>query len=135
MRSRTLSVSVHADPIHVYEFVIDPQNLPRWAPGFAHAVQRTPSGWMVDTGDSSVGIRFEPENRLGVADHWVTVEPDVVVYNALRIVPNGDGTEVVFTFFQTPDLTEAALVAAADLVAADLQTLRSVLENPTTEAR
>ena len=90
---------------------------------------------MVDTDESSVGIRFEPENRLGVADHWVTIEPEVEVYNALRIVPNGEGTEVVFTFFQTPDLTEADFVAATDIVAADLQTLKSVLESPTTEAK
>ena len=130
MRSRTVSVSVSVDPTDAYHYVVDPRNLPQWARGLARAVRESSAGWTVDTGEGPVPIRFEPHNSLGVADHWVTVETGDEVYNAVRIVANGDGAEVVFTFFQTPDLDDAGFETAARLVAADLQMLKTILEHP-----
>jgi len=121
---------VDVDPTDAYHFVVDPRNLPRWARGFARSVRESAGGWIVETAEESVPIRFQSHNSLGVADHWVTIRTGAEVYNAVRIVGNGDGAEVVFTFFQTPDLTDADFEAAAGLVAADLQTLKALLEHP-----
>jgi hypothetical protein len=125
---RTLTQSVDAEWRAVYDFVIDPNNLPRWAPNFARSVSESSDGWSVETDTGTVGIRFEPINDLGVADHWVTIEPGVEIHNAVRVIANGRGAEVTFTFFQTPDLNDDDFAGAADLVTADLAMLRTLLE-------
>ena len=35
MRSRHISVVIHRPPGEVYEYAVDPDNLPRWAAGLA----------------------------------------------------------------------------------------------------
>ena len=39
--SRTLSVSIGCDPAKVYEFVSNPENLPKWAKAFCKAVKKS----------------------------------------------------------------------------------------------
>jgi hypothetical protein len=50
------------------------------------------------------------------------------VYNALRVTPNGSGAEVSFTLLRLPDMTEEDFERDAEMVRADLETLKSLLE-------
>ena len=40
-------------------------------------------------------LRAAPPNAFGVIDHDVTLESGVTIQNAVRIVPNGEGSEFV----------------------------------------
>jgi len=46
----------------------------------------------------------------------------------MRVVPNGDGSEVLITVFQQPEMTEAQYQQDLGLVKRDLERLKRVLE-------
>jgi Polyketide cyclase / dehydrase and lipid transport len=127
-KSKTLSVSIDCPPDQVYAFVSNPANLPRWATAFAQSVRQTGSGWIVETRDGPMGIEFVAENEFGVIDHTVTLESGTQILNPMRVVPNSSGSEVIFTLFQPPGMSEQKFDEDAGMVERDLRTLKSVLE-------
>jgi hypothetical protein len=126
--ARTISESIDCPPDRVYEFVSDPRNLPRWS--FFGAVTRDGEEWRVETPEGTVGFRFIERNALGVLDHVVTLGSGEEVRVPMRVVPNGDGSEVLLTVFRSPGTTEQAFAADAGQVQRDLATLKRVLEQP-----
>jgi hypothetical protein len=128
LRSLTLSVAIARPPRVVYDFVHDVGTWPRWATGFCLAARRDGDGWVIDTVDGPLRLRMTPRNELGVLDHTVTVAPGVDVLNPMRVVANGDGSEVLFTLFQPPGASDERFRDDARLVRGDLITLKSVLE-------
>jgi hypothetical protein len=128
LRSRTLSVSIACPPGRVYEFVSNPENLPRWAAGLGRSVRKSGSGWIVETRDGPMTIAFVEPNPFGVLDHRVTVKPGLEISSPMRVIPNGSGSEVLFTLFQVPGMSDEKFVEDAALVEHDLRTLKKVLE-------
>jgi hypothetical protein len=51
-----------------------------------------------------------------------------VVYNPMRVIPNGDGCEVVFSLRRLPGMSSEDFERDAGLVQADLTRLKQVLE-------
>jgi hypothetical protein len=128
LRSQTLSVSVECSPGHVYEFVSNPENLPKWARAFCRSVRRSEGDWIVETSDGPMRITFVEQNEFGVLDHYVSPAPGLEILNPMRVVPNGSGSEVIFTLFQSPDMSEEEYSEDLRLVEHDLRTLKDVLE-------
>jgi hypothetical protein len=113
----------------VYEYVADPRHLSAWAAGLAHQdVEQVDGHWVAESPMGRVTIGFTPPNELGVLDHDVTLPSGETVHNAMRVVPNGDGCDVVFTVQRRPEMDDAAFAADAQTVQSDLETLRSLLE-------
>lgn len=69
--SRTLSVTIACPPRTVYEFASNPENLPRWASGLCKSVWKSKAGWIAETPQGPVQIRFVEKNDFGVLDHYV----------------------------------------------------------------
>jgi hypothetical protein len=46
----------------------------------------------------------------------------------MRVILNGDGSEILFTLIQHPDMTDQQFQEDAELVLGDLHTLRRLLE-------
>jgi hypothetical protein len=63
-----------------------------------------------------------------VLDHLVTMPSGVEVYIPMRVVANGEGSEVIFTLFQTPGMTDEILERDIRWVTGDLATLKDLLE-------
>jgi len=63
-----------------------------------------------------------------VLDHYVTLPDGTECYNPLRIVANGAGSEVTFTLFRLPRMSDDAYAADAEAVTRDLATLKALLE-------
>ena len=126
--THTISVSIDCPPERVYAFVADPANLPRWATAFVLSAKPSASGWVVDTPGGCVGLRFVEANALGVLDHYVSPAPGVEILNPMRVVPNGTGSEVLFTLFQLPGTPDERFEEDAAMVERDLATLKQVLE-------
>jgi len=129
--SRTLSVSIARPAEAVYHFVADPRNLPRWAQGLGATVRKSANGWIVDSANGSVGLRFAPHNDFGVLDHWVTLESGTVVYVPMRVLANGADSEILFTLLRLPDMSDATFAADAAQVRRDLENLKRLLESRT----
>lgn len=128
LSSRTLSVSIACPPTKVYEFVRDPRNLPQWAPAFCKSVRPAGDNWTVETPQGPIGLRFAGRNALGVLDHYVSPTPDVEIYVPMRVVPNETGSEVLFTLFRMPGVTDTGFEEDVGFVQQDLNTLKGVLE-------
>ena len=63
-------------------------------------------------------------------DHVVTLGSGEEVRVPMRVVPNGDGSEVLLTVFRSPRSTDEEFAADAGQVERDLATLKHVLEQP-----
>jgi hypothetical protein len=128
LQSRTLSISIGCRPDKVYVFVSNPENLPRWAAGLCKSIRKSGAGWIVETTQGPMNVRFVKNNDLGVLDHYVTPAPGVEVYVPIRVLPNGSGSTVLFTLFQLPGMSDEKYAEDAGLVTRDLETLKRVLE-------
>lgn len=127
---RHITVSIARPPAAVYAFAGDPRNLPRWAAGLARAeVTREGDHWVAESPMGKVRIRFTEPNALGVLDHDVTLPDGVTVHNPMRVLPNGDGSEFVFTLIRQPGMTDAQFEEDAAMVEADLRRLKARLED------
>jgi hypothetical protein len=129
MIATTVSVSIERPCRDVYAFISHPPNLPRWAAGLARAVRQDANGWIADTAQGPLRLRFAPPNEHGVADHHVSAAEGREVYVPIRVVPNGGASEVMITVFRQPQMTDAQYQADLGLVRADLDRLRRVLED------
>ena len=129
MQARVIHISVERDWHDVAKFVLDPENMPQWASGLAAGLDRRGDHWVADGGPlGEIKVRFAPANDLGVADHEVTLSDGKTFQNALRVVPNGDGAEVMFTLLRTPGMSDADFQSDADHIDKDLKMLKSLID-------
>ena len=106
----------------------DPRNLPAWAAGLADGVVELVDGeWVVTSPMGRATVAFVPSNAYGVADHDVTLPSGEVVTNPLRIVPNADGCDVIFTVRRRIGMSPEQIAADVDAVTTDLATLRALM--------
>jgi hypothetical protein len=133
MESRHVSIWIETAPEVVYEFAADPHTWRRWAAGLAEGgLRQTADGWVADSPMGKVTVEFAPPNEFGVLDHVVRLPSGEAVYNPLRVIPGGVGAprcEVLFTVRRRDGMSDAQLDADASAVAADLDTLRRLLED------
>jgi Polyketide cyclase / dehydrase and lipid transport len=124
-------ISVHIDrrSAEVYEFASDPTNLLRWAAGLARSeVRKDGNEWVANALFGKVRVRFAERNALGVMDHDVTLESGVTVHNPMRVVPNGEGCELVFTLIRRPGMSDEEFARDKAAVENDLKTLKDLME-------
>lgn len=99
----------------VVAFASNPKNLPKWAEGIS----------------DKVTVRFVPPNEHGILDHYVTADGKTF-YNPMRVFENDGGSEVVFTLFRMPGVTDEAYEKDAQTIATDLERLeRSISRGDT----
>ena len=126
--SKQISEWIDRRATDVYEYASDPANLPQWAPGLGNTVENVDGQWYVDTQSGRVGFAFVERNKYGVLDHEVTLPSGEVIYNPMRVIPDGDGCEVVFTLRRLPDMSDDDFERDTGLVQADLTRLKHVVE-------
>jgi hypothetical protein len=128
MRTDTKTISIHAAPARVVQFLADPQNLPRWAVGFARSVRSTDEGWFVATESGDIGIRIEADIESGVVDFFMSPAPGVEAAANSRVLPNDQGAEYVFTQFQIPGEPDDIFAKKVQALVHELTVLKAVLE-------
>ena len=127
-RAHTVSVGIAVEPGTVYAYASDPANLPTWAPGFVKSIEKQGARWIAQTSLGQVAFRFAPPNDLGVLDHDVDLS-NTSFHNPMRVIPNGTGSEVLFTLLQLQGVSDEQFQRDMDTVRADLNKLRTVLEH------
>ena len=126
--SRHISEWIDRPAAEVYEYAVEPANLPRWAPGLGSSVEKVGDRWFVETSEGRAGFAFVRRNEFGVLDHDVTLPSGEVVYNPMRVIADDRGCEVVFTLRRRPGMSDAEFSEDAGAVAADLARLKRNLE-------
>ena len=125
---RHLSVSIARPPSVVYVFASNPANAPAWASGLAGAIKHVGSEWVAESPMGQVKIRFAAQNTFGVLDHDVTLPSGVTIHNPMRVMANGEGSEVVFSLFRRPGVSDAKFSEDATWVMKDLEMLKWAME-------
>ena len=127
--SRHVSTVIAAPVAAVYAVAADPTRLSEWAAGLAGTPLVQADGvWFAESPFGRVAVRFSPRNEFGVLDHVVTMPTGEEVLNPMRVLPHGDGSEVVFSVRQREGMTDDEFAADVRAVAADLAALRDLVE-------
>ena len=129
LNSRTITCSINRPPSEVYNFASNPENLPQWVRSFCLSVKKSGDDWLMETPTDFVRICFVPANEFGVLDHVVMLPDGQSILNPMRVVANGEGSEIMFMLFQLPEMTDEQFAKDARMVEADLQTLKTVMES------
>ncbi|NLR96285.1 SRPBCC family protein [Rhizobium sp. P38BS-XIX] len=128
MSAKIVHIAIERSWQEVYDFASRPQTIALWASGLASGLTQDGDEWIAEGTLGSARVRFAPRNDFGVIDHTVTLESGLQVHNALRVVPNGDGCEVMFTLLKLPDMDDTQFADDAAHVLQDLQKLKELLE-------
>ncbi len=126
--AKHISVSIDLSAAEVYEFASNPENLPKWAGGLSGTISKVNDHWIAESPMGRVKIKFAERNEFGVLDHNVTLPSGVEFYNPMRVFANGRGSEVVFTLYRLPDMTEETFAEDAAMIETDLRALKTLLE-------
>jgi hypothetical protein len=126
--AKHLSISIERSAAEVYEFASDPENLPQWAGGLSGSIKKIDDGWLAEGPMGTVKVNFAEPNKFGVLDHEVTLASGIKFYNPMRILPNNDGSEVIFTLYRQADMSDQQFAIDAESVQRDLNTLKSLIE-------
>lgn len=127
LETRTITISIERDWREVYAFTSVPENFPRWASGLG-SLRRQGGKWITQTPDGPMTARFTAPNAFGVLDHHVSPAQGAELYIPLRVIANGAGSEITFTLFRQPGMSDEKFAADAEWVRRDLQTLKRLLE-------
>jgi uncharacterized membrane protein len=127
--SRHISVSVNHPADNVYAFAANPENLPRWASGLSGSIENIKGEWIAESRMGKIKIEFAGRNNFGVLDHDVTLPSGEKLYNPMRVFPNNDGSELVFTLYRRPGMSDRMFAEDAETVTRDLEKLKTLLES------
>lgn len=130
MTSTFVSETINVPASVVYDYVVNPANLPAWAPGLIGdgSVEQVDGAWVANAPMGRIVITFAERNPYGVLDHDVTLPDGQVVSNPLRVVPDGEGSELTFMLRRRPGMSDDDLAADRAAVAADLAAIKRQLE-------
>lgn len=129
-QSRHIAVWINRRAKDVYDYASDVSHLPDWAAGLAQgSLTVVGDVGVVQSPLGEVAVRFTPPNDLGVLDHEVTLPSGEVVFNPLRVIPDGDHRcEVVFTLRRRAGMSDAEFDDDAAAISDDLARLKRITE-------
>ena len=126
--AKHISVSIERRAAEVYEFASNPENLPRWAGGLSGSIKKVDDEWIAEAPMGTVKVNFAEKNKFGILDHDVTLSSGARFYNPMRVFPNNDGSEVIFTLYRQADMSDQKFADDAGSVESDLKKLKTLLE-------
>ncbi|OXM85696.1 hypothetical protein [Paenibacillus rigui] len=128
--SRTWSISIQCPPERVYAYVYDLRHFPAWAVSFGlSSIEASEGKGVIETPEGPLTMQFVPKNTLGVLDHDVTLPSGEINRIPMRVIANGTGSEVLFTLFRLPGVSEEAFQRDQVMVERDLLSLKGIMEN------
>ena len=126
--ARHIGITIERPADAVYAFLAEPLNFPKWAEGLGHSFEHVEGlTWSAQTPMGPMRIAFSERNAHGVLDHMLIPPEGPAMLNPMRVMPNGQGSEVVFTLFQR-EMSDEEIARDAAMVARDLAALKALLE-------
>lgn len=122
-----ISVTINKPALEVYNYASNPENWSEWM-AFIQSVTKENDTWYAMSDWGRIKVEFVSENNFGIMDHWVTTSGGMKIYNPVRIIENGEGSEFIFTLFQLPHMTDKAFEKDEQDIVNDLKSLKKLLE-------
>ncbi|TGL93086.1 SRPBCC family protein [Leptospira barantonii] len=130
LETKHISVSVRVACKTAYRFLSEPTNFPEWASGLCKSIRPGSKGeWIIEAPQGTLKAIFTPENEYGILDHTVILPNGTKIANPLRILHNGEGSEIIFSLFKVADMTSEKFEEDAAWVKKDLGELKILLES------
>ena len=123
-----MNISINSKPQVVYDFISNLENLPRWAPKTFPSIKEMNGEWVVETQQGKIKVVLTERNNFGILDHHVKLTSGVEIYIPMRVIKNANGSEVMLTVFQTPEMTDEVFVKDVETVEKDLNHLKTIIE-------
>jgi uncharacterized protein YndB with AHSA1/START domain len=123
-RCETRSISIDAPPDAVLDLVGDARTLPRWAPAFARDVRPDGEQWLINRGADEARIEVRVSREHGTVDIVSAANPRRGAFT--RVIPNGAGSEYLFTLFFPDGTSEEAVAAQMAVVEGELRAVRDL---------
>ena len=123
MYADTQTITLPVSFEEAFAFLAEPENLPRWAVGFAPGIRREGDDWIVRTAQGEMPIRVVADASRGTIDFEMRVAPGLEAVAYSRVVPNDSGAEYVFTQFQLPGMADDVFAAQRAALAEELAIL------------
>jgi hypothetical protein len=123
MHADTQTITLPVSAEEAFAFLAEPQNLPRWAVGFARGIRREGDAWIVQTAQGEMSVRVVADAVQGTIDFHLGVAPGLEAVAYSRVVPNDSGAEYVFTQFQLPGMADEVFAAQRAALAEELTIL------------
>jgi hypothetical protein len=124
--SETRAISIAAEPHTVLAFLADPQQLPVWAPNFAESVRRDGGELVVSSGEDETRILMRVSQQHGTFDLLAAKDPRFGAFS--RVIPNGSGSEYLFTLLFAEGTPQADIARQMSVVEEELQAVRAHCE-------
>lgn len=124
--SQTRSIAIDAAPHTVIELLADGNRLPEWAPAFAPEVRAEEDHWLVGSGDGQFRIRIRSSTELGTVDILSVTDERSGAFG--RVIPNGEGSEFLFTLQFPQGADREAIEAQMQVVEGELEAVRALAE-------
>ena len=128
LESQVIAVRINRPYQSVYDFLAHPENWNHWASGLGTSIKHTAEGWTAQGPEGPIKVRFTPPNDFGVVDHYILPASGPELYVPMRLIANHTGSELQFTLFREPAMSDEQYAADAAWVQKDLTTLKSRLE-------
>ncbi|WP_212004746.1 hypothetical protein [Chitinophaga sp. HK235] len=132
--AQTLSITVLRPANDVYTYLSAPANFSEWAAGLCKSITPSaqPDTWnIVMANGNNATVRFTPYNAFRVLDHYVYPPSGQEVYMPMRVLDNGNSSEILLTVYRQPDMTDEVYASDLKTVKRDLEKLKTVLEQKT----
>lgn len=130
--SKVVVVPIRRAYAETYDILAEPMNYPRWSPvvdARFEAVGDDGLSFRVDLPRGERILRFSPRNAFGVLDYSVLSIDGQLEYTAfLRVVPNGEGTELVAYFVQGEGVSDEKFASDIEWARNDFYAIATVVE-------
>jgi carbon monoxide dehydrogenase subunit G len=127
-RAAVVHISILAAPKSVVAFLTDMENWKTWAPWVRSVTRQSDGSWSLDTTDGAMTVQFVEPNSFGILDHRVTLASGMTMHNAMRVVPNGSGSELEMVVMQSPEMSTEQFDQDLQAVTDDFARLKTAAE-------
>ena len=128
MNSDTQTITIRAAYDEVFNYIANPERLPEWSPEFAPVMRRDGERWLIVRGTREVELKVATNAQWGLIDFHTEMVPGVPSVAYSRVVPNGLGSEYIFTQFQGASQPDEAFLQQRKGMRHELITLKGLLE-------
>ncbi|MFT4203770.1 MAG: hypothetical protein QM610_07605 [Chitinophagaceae bacterium] len=128
--TKHISITINKPVNEVYQFIVNAENLSKWATGLGgSSIRKINEEWIADSPMGLIKIKFADKNEFGVLDHTITLPNSSKFYVPMRVVSNDGASELIFTSFKLTDMSAEQFENDNNIVKADLEKLKEILEN------
>jgi RNA recognition motif-containing protein len=124
--SKTLTASLPQDAQVLFVWIADPENLAKWHTSFCRSLRKENGSLIADSPRGPVPVRFIRDDRSLVLDLLTEVTEGIELTNAIRILSNGEGSEMVWTLVKPEGISDSVFHEQLRWAGSALQNLRKV---------